>query len=46
MSRVATRSNEARSTAAEVKSLSERLSAEAEALENGVREFLGKVRAG
>jgi methyl-accepting chemotaxis protein len=45
MSRVAGRSQDARTTAGDVKSLAESLAAEAESLESEVRRFLTEVRA-
>ena len=45
MSRVAGRSQDARATAADVKSLAESLAAEAESLDAEVRRFLGDVQA-
>jgi len=45
MSRVATRSQDARTTAGDVKSLAESLASEAESLESEVRRFLAEVRA-
>jgi methyl-accepting chemotaxis protein len=45
MSRVAGRSQDARTTAGDVKSLAESLAAEAESLESEVRRFLAEVRA-
>jgi len=45
MSRVASRSQDARATAGEVKSLAETLASEAESLEAEVRRFLAQVRA-
>jgi methyl-accepting chemotaxis protein len=45
MSRVAARSQDARSTAGDVKSLAESLAVEAESLETEVRRFLSEVRA-
>ena len=45
MSRVAGRTQDARSTAADVKTLAETLAAEAESLDAEVRRFLADVRA-
>ena len=45
MSRVAVRSQDARTTAGDVKTLAEALASEAESLDHEVRHFLDEVRA-